>query len=340
MVCMSKVIFRIQKLKAAVSIRRSLKHAFREQDTPNADGEKADLNLHIGAKSSNEAMKKIRERWPEKRRKDAVLAIEHLLTASPDWFEGKTPKEQSAFFNDGLNWLRQKYGSKNVIYSGVHRDETTPHMYAYVVPLDESTGRLNAKKWVGGAKALTQLQDEVAAMAEPHGLERGARKSKARHKKISTWYAEQKVAEVKAMNAKKLELTSKDRIALAMGKTPKVVEEFNEQIKAFQIVNQNIQNKLSGAESARIRCEMAASKLTKTELKRSSLIRNSERKDVEHQQQLEALEKRLSGALKKELELIEELQQLSSEKEKFELENAALIDELANYQVNDSDLKM
>ena len=36
-----------------------------------------------------------------------------------------------------------------MVYAGVHRDESTPHMYAYVVPLDESTGRLNARRWLG-----------------------------------------------------------------------------------------------------------------------------------------------------------------------------------------------
>lgn len=340
MICMSKVIFRIQKLKAAVSIRRSLKHAFREQDTPNADGAKANQNQHVGAKSGNEAMKKIRQRWPEKRRKDAVLAIEHLLTASPEWFEGKTLKEQNAFFNDGLNWLREKYGAENVVYAGIHRDEKTPHLYAYVVPLDESTGRLNAKNWVGGSKALTQLQDEIAAVAEPHGLERGARKSKARHKEVRTWYAEQKIAEATAGNAKKLKLTGKDRLALVAGKTPKVVEQFNDQAKAFQLVYKKMKNQLKGAESARIRCEMSASNLNQTELERSSVIRRRKREIEASTREREALEKRLNGAISKEAELNEKIHQLIHEKDNFERENAELIAELSKYQDNDLDLKM
>ena len=55
-------------------------------------------------------------------------------------------------FNDALKWLRERHGGSNVVYAGIHRDETTPHMYAYVVPLDEATGRLNCRKWLGGAK--------------------------------------------------------------------------------------------------------------------------------------------------------------------------------------------
>lgn len=332
MICMGKVIFRIQKLKAAVSIRRSLKHAFREQDTPNADGAKADLNQHVGAKSGNEAMKKIRQRWPEKRRKDAVLAIEHLLTASPEWFEGKTQKEQNAFFSDSLKWLREKYGAENVVYAGVHRDEKTPHMYAYVVPLDESTGRLNAKKWVGGSKALTQLQDEVAAVAKPHGLERGARKSKARHKEVRTWYAEQKVAETTARKAKKLELTAKDKLALVAGKTPKVIEQFNDQVKAFQLVYQKMKNQLKGAESARERCELAISQANEKTLDAESIKRSHNRIVASERTEKDKLLKRLEGALRKESELTEKLDDLISQKQHFEEENAQLLKELEQYE--------
>ena len=42
-------------------------------------------------------------------------------------------------------WLEEKYGKNNVVSTTIHRDETTPHLVAYVVPLDEESGRLNAK---------------------------------------------------------------------------------------------------------------------------------------------------------------------------------------------------
>ena len=74
---MSKyAILRTQKLKATGAVWRSLKHAFREQPTENADPERAANNAHLGASSAREAMEKVRARLPEKRRKDAVLAIE------------------------------------------------------------------------------------------------------------------------------------------------------------------------------------------------------------------------------------------------------------------------
>lgn len=183
-------ILRVQKLKHPASVRRSLKHSFREQDTPNADPAKAIQNDHIGATSADQAMARVEALLPEKRRKDAVLAIEYLITASPEAMQGKTREEQDAYFRDSLQWLKDRHGAQNIVYAGIHRDELTPHMYAYAVPIDEASGRLNAKKWLGGAKALANMQTEFAnVVGSGHGLERGIEGSKAKHQRVKTFYA-------------------------------------------------------------------------------------------------------------------------------------------------------
>ena len=76
-----------------------------------------------------------------------------------------------------------------MIYAGIHRDEN-PHMYAYVVPRDPESGRLNAKRWLGGARALRDMQTEfVQDVGQQHGLERGIEGSKAKHTTIKQHYA-------------------------------------------------------------------------------------------------------------------------------------------------------
>ena len=45
---------------------------------------------------------------------------------------------RTPYFRDSLEWLKQRHGAENVVYAGIHRDETTPHMYAYVVPRDRN----------------------------------------------------------------------------------------------------------------------------------------------------------------------------------------------------------
>ncbi|WP_252718126.1 plasmid recombination protein, partial [Acinetobacter soli] len=71
------------------------------------------------------------------------------MTASPEW-DGWGTEKETAFFEQSRKWLESKYGKKNVVSTTIHRDETTPHLVAYVVPVDEETGRLNAKKFIGG----------------------------------------------------------------------------------------------------------------------------------------------------------------------------------------------
>lgn len=53
--------------------------------------------------------------------------------------------KRNCIFEQSKKWLENKYGKNNVVSTTIHRDETTPHLVAYVVPVDEETGRLNAK---------------------------------------------------------------------------------------------------------------------------------------------------------------------------------------------------
>ena len=185
---MGYAIIRTQKLKSGQAVRRSLTHAFRAQDTPNADPHRTGNNTHIGAADVREALDRFNARLPEKVRSNAVLAVEYLIAGSPEDMHGKTRAQQDAYFSDALAWLEAKHGKENVVYAGIHRDETTPHMYAYVVPIDER-GKLNCRAFLGGAKALAELQTDFAhAVGRPHALERGVARSKARHVPIREYY--------------------------------------------------------------------------------------------------------------------------------------------------------
>lgn len=118
-----------------------------------------------------------------------MLAIEYLITGSPDGMNRKRRRDQDAYFADALAWLKERHGAENLIYAGIHRDETTPHLYAYVVPLDPQ-GKLNCRHFLGGAKALSQMQTDFAErVGQRHGLQRGIEGSKARHTTVRQYYA-------------------------------------------------------------------------------------------------------------------------------------------------------
>jgi hypothetical protein len=187
---MGFAILRTQKLKSPAAVRRSLMHAFREQDTPNADIERTPDNSHLGASSTAEALERFNARLPDKVRSNAVLAVEYLVTGSPEAMNAKGREAQNAYFNDALQWLRDRHGAENVICAGIHRDETTPHMYAYVVPID-ARGKLNCRAFLGGAAALSEMQTDFAErVGRKHDLERGIQGSKAKHQSIQQWYGQ------------------------------------------------------------------------------------------------------------------------------------------------------
>ena len=186
---MAYAIYRTEKLKSFGEIGGSLSHTYRTRPTPNADESRIHLNEH-SLETYNSCFAAIKNSIPEKRRKNAVLCIEHLITASPEWSGWNTEKE-SEFFDKSLEFVKQKYGSENVIAHSIHRDETTPHLIVYVLPIDEKGG-LNAKKWLGGRAKLSQTQTDFANEVKSLGLERGLENSKARHKTLKKYYAEGK----------------------------------------------------------------------------------------------------------------------------------------------------
>ncbi|MEJ7853275.1 MobV family relaxase [Acinetobacter baumannii] len=202
---MSFAILRTAKLKSFGELGGSLSHNYRTRFTPNADNQRTALNEH-DAQTADAAMTSIKNRLPEKLRKNGVLCIEHLITASPEWIGWNDKNAEAEFFTQSRKWLIDRYGSENVITTSIHRDETTPHLIAYVVPMDD-TGRLNARKWLGGRKLMSEMQTDFANQVKHLGLERGLEGSRARHTTIKQYYAEiqKPVPTVKDLKVLKIE---------------------------------------------------------------------------------------------------------------------------------------
>lgn len=179
-------ILRTAKLKTFGNIGSSLSHNYRTRETLNADPKRTHLNRYAFSLTAEKAMENIKARIPEKRRKDAVLCIEYMITCSPGALQ--TKQEYEKYLEDGLRWLQERHGAENVVAALVHHDETTPHLAAYVVPLDKD-GKLNAKKFLGGKSTLAAMQTSFAEkVGKKHGLERGIERSTARHTSIKEWY--------------------------------------------------------------------------------------------------------------------------------------------------------
>ena len=231
---MNYAILRTAKLKTMGNIGGSLAHNYRTIDTPNADPNRTPTNDHTVA--TPEAVKQaIQDRLPEKRRSDAVLCIEYLITASPEWDGWGTNKEDE-FFEQAGQWLIDKHGEENIAGMSIHMDETTPHLVAYVVPIDQK-GKLNCKEFLGGRAKLNKMQTNFANQVKDLGLTRGKEGSKSRHTSIKEYYHDINNARdfsIKAETPKPELLESKARYGEKV--TAAVIEQVEPTIKAAKSI--------------------------------------------------------------------------------------------------------
>jgi hypothetical protein len=186
---MSFAILRHAKISSTTkggAIAHNHRHVEGEQININPDLE--NLNQYFfggGAKA------RIDEKLPAKMRKDAVVSVEVLLTASPEFFDGletdRAKLAKNPVFLDWVQrskkWVEVEFG-KNLVDLVLHMDESTPHFHALAVPLTKD-GRLCAKE-VTARTEMQRRQTGYAKAMEKFGLKRGdpATETKRRHIKL------------------------------------------------------------------------------------------------------------------------------------------------------------
>ena len=211
---MAYAIIRAKKLKSMGAVSRSAMHTFRMQPTPNADPTLTGRNRTVGAKGAEQLVAALVRTLPIKRRKDAVLAIEYLVTASPEAFKrhgGHLGDTGDGYFADALKWLRERHGAAHVLSATIHLDESTPHLVVYVVPMTADK-RLSCRDFLGGPQKLKAMQTDFhAKVGARRGLERGVEGSKAKHEAVSAFYSTMAAAGEAPM------LKARDYAAAAIG---------------------------------------------------------------------------------------------------------------------------
>ncbi len=185
-------VLRVAKLKTMGEIGGLGKHNERTRETRNADEARVGENVRLVGTGDWCADAQARLDDAPTIRSNAVLAMEHVLTASREFYHQGDESAQAARLNDwserSMAWLRETYGERNVVAAVLHRDEQTPHLQVLVVPIDER-GRLNAHAYTDGRAMLARMQDSYAAAVRDLGLERGVRGSVADHQTVKEFYA-------------------------------------------------------------------------------------------------------------------------------------------------------
>ncbi|RPD44349.1 hypothetical protein DNI29_21830 [Hymenobacter sediminis] len=137
-------------------------------------------------------------------RSNAVLAVEHLMTFSPDFLDiHKEPSQTdkpaqlvcspedgaklAGFRDRAMEWLSERYGKENVVNAVLHFDEQTPHIHATVTPIDQA-GKLNCRAMLGDRQKMRDMQISLAAKLAPLGLQRGVEGSQAQYQEVKRFY--------------------------------------------------------------------------------------------------------------------------------------------------------
>lgn len=184
---MSFAILRVEKIKNQGAIAAIGKHNERERETPNADYNITPENKTLVGDDSLSYL----EAWQEKTkdlkiRSNAVLALEVVLTYSP---EAKIQQSQNfeAWQAKNIQFLKDTFGEDNILKAKLHIDETTPHIHAVIVPIDDK-GKLNARAFTGGREKLRDMQTSYAEYMQDFKLNRGIENSRAEHIPLKKFY--------------------------------------------------------------------------------------------------------------------------------------------------------
>lgn len=127
-------------------------------------------------------------------KKDSVLIIDHLVTASPEWMKEQKPETALEFFHDALDWIVDEFcgGDRSLLLNArIHVDEPSNwHMCVATIPIVKNEQRseeelakmkrkprqkeysLNAKKLMGGPAQYGARQQSIEdRVGKKYGLE-------------------------------------------------------------------------------------------------------------------------------------------------------------------------
>ena len=231
---MSYAIMRMEKRNAS-----NIVGMFKHNERKNENYSNEDINRELSSQNyqliecdsyKEKINQEIKERYKVNKsiRKDAVLCVETVFTSDKEFFDKLTPEQERLYFEKSVEFLKEQFGEKNIIFATVHKDETTPHLHAGFIPMTDD-GRLSYKNFVNSKYDLIKLQDKYfEKMVEffPE-LERGqnSKETKARHLANQEYKIQQKE---KAME---LQLEQINKNAMELEEKKKKLEVKKERLK-------------------------------------------------------------------------------------------------------------
>jgi len=211
---MAYSIIGIANHKSMAQLAQVAQHNERSRETPNANPERraeneriigsGDLCADVQARLDAAGITKVRS--------NGIRAVEHFITASPEWFQEATPTQRRAWVDRTTDWLKGRYGD-NLVSVHLHMDETTPNMHAVVVPITPD-GRLAHWRLFGRPALLRAMHTDYNRAVHDLGLERGIEGSKDTHESLQHFYGRMRLPTRDAWDlARQITLAPPDRSA-------------------------------------------------------------------------------------------------------------------------------
>lgn len=325
---MSYAIMRLEKRNSSniVGMFRHNERKTENHSNKDINKELSHLNYQlIDCDSYSEKInKEIKDRYKVNKsiRKDAVLCVEVLFTSDKEFFDKLTLEQEKKYFEKSVEFLKEQFGEKNVVFATVHKDETTPHLHAGFIPMTDD-GRLNYKNFVNGREGLIQLQNKYyeKISKEFPELERGqnSKETKARHLANQEYKIQQKEKAVE------LQLEQINKNAMELEEKKKKLEAKKERLKLEDEKLYDLENVFKHVEEKKkfFKNEITVSldkKIYKSLLKYAREGEDYLKKTLELKEKVEKLEKENSNYLSRNRDLSDRNMIIESKKINLELE--------------------
>ena len=177
-------IFRIKKLRTPEEISKVGNHNDRRGKLPdNVDPSRLRLNRSF-IDDTRPLLERVRAKLEGKKyRHDAVKAVEIVCAFSPGC-EEFVPVDEWA--KTSIGFIKNKFGTDNLVSAVIHLDEQTPHLQCVIVPLVGE--RLAAKRIFGTRQKMRDLQTSYHDAVKEFGLIRGTKGSSRPHLSMQEIY--------------------------------------------------------------------------------------------------------------------------------------------------------
>jgi len=200
---------RAEKIQSLGAMQERYDHDYRVRDVPNADPDKADENIFYRDTNGLSYCDMFNDEIAQRKREGSLqrvnknLGIDVVMRMSSGegidkaaWLE-ESAKWLDEFFNPpghkatyidpatGKTVTSDTNNVKSVVY---HGDEQTPHIHAFVVPINDK-GQHSYDYFLGRTSRFYAMQDTYAKRMEALGLERGVRKSIATPEQMRRYYS-------------------------------------------------------------------------------------------------------------------------------------------------------